>query len=369
VVLQAVDIRGLRVQQDMQTGERARSNEGLFLLSQSTGGDVFRNRNDLRSDFARLVRQQEVVYVLAFRGPAKNAGRYHSLKVKLLNVRGGKPVHRTGYYEAGAETQLERSLSNAEIILNDIPQEEIHVASLAMTFPTKSARAQVPVILEVSGDDLIAAAKSGRATVEIFTYAFDDDGIARDTLFQRLSLDLGKVEQTLRGSGLKYYATLSLPEGRYAVKSLVRVAETNRKGYARSDVRVAPPADVAVSPPLFYDASARWLMIKGGSHDVTNAAYPFEVNGESFIPSAAVRSRDGEPRRFALFVFNANADEMTWEITPPATLVNKLMNGESGVMKLVFDLPRLEGASQIDVTLRKKGSSDERKSAIALIVR
>ncbi|MGZ7079475.1 MAG: VWA domain-containing protein, partial [Thermoanaerobaculia bacterium] len=358
VVLQAVDIRGLRVQTDVKTGERAQSNEGLFLLSQSTGGDVFRNNNDLRGDFDRLMRQQEVVYVLAFRGPAANAGKYHDLKVKLVNVnvRGARPIHRSGYYEAGAENPLERSLSNAEIILNDIPQNDIHVASLATPFPTNSARAQVPVILEAAGDDIIAAAKDGRATVEIFTYAFDDGGIARDTLFQRLTLDMAKVEPMLRASGLKYYATLSLPEGNYAVKSLVRIVESDRKGYARSDIVVTPPSDVALSPPLFFEAAGRWLMIKGGSHDATNAKYPFEVNGESFIPCAAVRARDGEPRKFALFVYNASPDEMSWEITPAATLVSKMMNGDSGVMKLVFEMPKLEGASEVGVTLHKKGS-------------
>jgi VWFA-related protein len=369
VVLHAVDIRGLRVQRDVKTGERAVSNEGLFLLSQSTGGDVFRNSNDLRGDFAKLVRQQDVVYVLSFRGPAASAGRYHDLKVKLVNVRGGKAVHRTGYWEAGGEGKLERSLSNAEIILNDIPQREVHVVSLAAPFPTKSRRAQVPVILEASGGDIIAAAREGRATVEIFTYAFDDGGIARDALFQRVTLEMAKVEQALRGSGLKYYATLSLPEGKYAVKSLVRIVETDRKGYARSDVVVAPSADVAMSPPFFFEPAGRWLMIKGGSHDGTNAAYPFEVNGQSFIPSAAVRTKDGQPRRFALFIYNASPDEMTWDISPPATLVSKLMNGETGILKLVFDMPRLDGVSQIDVTLHKKGSSDARKSAIALIAR
>ena len=367
VVLHAVDIRGIRVERDGQTGERNQSNEGLFLLAQSTGGDVFRNANNLRDDFTKFVRQQDVVYVLSFRGPATNAGKYHDLKVKLVNVRGGRALSRTGYWEAGSEGTLERSLSNAEIILNDIPQDDIHVASLATSFPTSSDRSQVPVILEASGDDILGAAKDGHATVEIFTYAFDENGIARDALFQRLTLDMGKVGASLRGSGVKYYATLSLPEGTYAVKSLVRVAESDKKGYARSDVVIAPASDVAMSPPLFIEPAGRWLMVKGGSHDATHAPYPFQIDGESFIPSAAVRASDGEPRRFALFVYNASPDEMTWDITPPATLVSRKLNGETGVLKLVFDVARLDGASQVDVTLRKKGSSDERKSAIARI--
>jgi VWFA-related protein len=369
VVLYAVDIRGLRVTHDVQNGERNQSNEGLFLLSQSTGGDVFRNSNDLRNDFTKLVRQQDVTYVLSFRGTSAAPGKYHDVKVKLIDVKGGRALHRTGYWEAGTEGMLERSLSNAEIILNDIPQSDVHVVSLATPFPTKSDRSQVPVIIEASGADIVAAAKDGHATIEIFSYAFDEEGIARDALFDRMTLDMAKVGDTLKKTGLKYYATLSLPQGTYAVKSLIRVAESDRKGYTRSDIVVASSSDVAVSPPLFMEAAGHWLMVKGGSHDKTLAPYPFQINGEAFIPSAAVRASDGEPRRFALFVYNASADEMTWDITPPATLVSQMMNGDTGVLKLVFDVAKLEGASQVDVTVRKKGSTDSRKTAITRIER
>jgi hypothetical protein len=96
------DIRGLRVTHDVQNGERNQSNEGLFLLSQSTGGDVFHNSNDLRDDFSRLVRQQDVTYVLAFRGTATAPGKYHDVKVKLVDVKGGHDPMGPGaiYFDA-----------------------------------------------------------------------------------------------------------------------------------------------------------------------------------------------------------------------------------------------------------------------------
>src|SRR5207253_9454164 len=117
------------------------------------------------------------------------------------------------------------------------------------------------------------------------------------------------------GSGIKYYATLSLPEGKYAIKSLVRAVETERKGYARVDVVVPPGSDVAVLPPFFFEEPGKWLMVKGGSHDTTNSTYPFQINGEPFIPSASVSMRNGEPREFAVFVYNASVEEVTWEAT------------------------------------------------------
>ena len=57
--------------------------------------------------------------------------------------------------------------------------------------------------------------------------------------------------------------------------TLVRVAETERKGFARNDITVPPSSDVAVLPPFFFEEPGRWLMVKGGSHDATNAGYPF----------------------------------------------------------------------------------------------
>ena len=68
--------------------------------------------------------------------------------------------------------------------MNDIPQDGIRVAALAAPFPTDRQNAQVPVILEIAGRDLIAASRNDVATTEIFIYAFDEDGLVRDQLFQ-----------------------------------------------------------------------------------------------------------------------------------------------------------------------------------------
>src|SRR5258706_6142292 len=51
VVLNAIDIQGLRVQNDVQSGARINSNEGLSLLADPTGGMVFQNANDMTANF------------------------------------------------------------------------------------------------------------------------------------------------------------------------------------------------------------------------------------------------------------------------------------------------------------------------------
>jgi VWFA-related protein len=365
VILDAVDIRGVRTQVDASEGFVKKSNEGLHLLANATGGTVFQNANDLTQDFQRALKGQEVVYVLAFQTPVEEPGTFHKLKVKLVNVPGGRAIARSGYYESGGDSDAERTLSDAEIIVNDIAQSGVHVAALAAPFATSGANAQVPVLLEIAGND-IAEGDDTATTLEIFTYAFDGEGRVRDSMFQRITLDVGKLGARLRQSGVKYYSTLSLPPGRYAIKSLVRVADSDRKGFVRTDIVVPVKNDLAVSQPLFLDKGTEWVMIRGASHDTTGAAYPFEVNGDSFVPSAVARLTGGEPRRFALFVQNAAPDELTIATQPEARLVSK-QRFESG-SQILFELATATpAASVLNVSVRKRGSDAERKVSVALV--
>src|SRR5205807_4566937 len=274
VVLHAIDIQGVRVQNDVQTGARINSNEALFLISRPTGGEVFENVNDVKTNFQRMLHQQEVVYVLGFQAPTQKPGTFHNLRVKLVNVPGSAKVFsRAVYYEGGGETAMERTLSNAEIIVNDIPQSDVHLTALSAAFPTSDKNLQVPVILELNGNDLVKDAKGNAAKVEIYVYAFDSDGIVRDRLYQVLNLDLRKVGDKLRTTGLKYYGTLSLPPGKYAVKSLVRTVDNDRRGFARTDIVIPKPGDAAGFSVVPMEEQAKWVMVKGESH-AANAAYP-----------------------------------------------------------------------------------------------
>ncbi|MCU1246479.1 MAG: VWFA-related protein [Acidobacteria bacterium] len=368
VILHAVDIQGLRVDNDAETGRRVNSNDGLYLLAESTGGTVMKNSNDMSGNLERMARSQEVVYVASFRAPSGQPGKFHNLKVKLLNVPGGHLQHRAGYYEAGAETSVERSLSSAEVVLNDIAQSDIHVAALAAPFLTSGKNSQVPVILEIDGPDLLKAAGGQPALVDILVYAFDEEGIVRDRLFDRLRIQPKEAGEQLRRSGVKNYGTLSLPPGNYAIKGLVRVLESDLKGFVRRDIVVADAGEVAISQPLFIEPAGQWLMVKGRSNDKSGAPYPFEVNGESFIPSATVAMKSGQPRRFVVFVQNAEPDELTLETLPQARLLTQLRS-ESGGTKLVFQLDQAAANTDMQsIIVRRKGSADERKSSIPLVV-
>ena len=167
VVLHAVDIKGVRSDVDAQSGIGHKSNEGLYILANPTGGTVLKNANSIQADFDRFLKRQEVVYVLAFQAPASEPGKFHNLKVKLVDVPAGRVSARAGYYEAGRESAPERSLSTAEIIVNDIPQNAVRFTPLVAPFPTTGENAQVPVVLEINGSDILQSVSGSEVPVHL----------------------------------------------------------------------------------------------------------------------------------------------------------------------------------------------------------
>lgn len=362
VVLHAIDIQGLRVQNDA-SGARINSNAGLFVLSRPTGGEVFQNENNLKTNFHRMLHSQEVVYVLGFQAPPAKAGSFHELKLKLVNVPPGSHAsYRSGYYEPGSDSPAERSLTDAEILVDDIAQSDVHVAMLASPFPNGGGNAQVPVILELNGRDLAQSVKGNSAVAEIFVYAFDSDGTVRDRLYQRIQLDLNKVGERLRSTGVRYYGTLTLPPGQYAIKSLVRTGDGDRRGFARTDVTVARDHEISMGSPIPIDENPKWLLVRGTTAHAAGA-YPFTISGQDFIPSATVAA--GQPRKVAVYVFGLRPPDFTYQTAPNTKLLGTIES--PGLTTLILQLNDSATASTLDVTIQKKGATTMQKSSVAMV--
>ena len=364
VVLHAIDIAGVRVDNDVAQGARVSSNEGLFLISNPTGGEVFKNVNEIKTNFQRLLHQQEVVYVLGFQAGTQKPGAFHNLKVRLVNVPGARVSYRAGYYEAGTETAQERTLSNAEIIVNDIPQSDVRLTAFAAAFPDKAGNAQVPVILEIDGSGMLKDFRGAQLPVEVYIYAFDESGMVRDRLYQKLGLDLKKIGDRLKSGGMKYYGTLSLPPGTYAVKSLVRAGDSDRRGFGRVDIVVPKPNEIAVTAPVPIDEAPKAVLVKGNSHATTDVA-PFQLNGQQFVPGAAAR-KNGGPQKLVVFVYGATADELTWETNPKTKFLGQAKGADATALVLELD-PAQANVASVDVTVHKKGVAEPQKTSVAIV--
>jgi VWFA-related protein len=373
VVLQAIDIQGVRVQNNIDEGSIVNSNASLFLLARPTGGEVFQNSNDLSTDFARLLRQQEVVYILGFHVPDGTPGAFHTISIKLVNVPAGTHVlHRPGYYEPGVDSPVERALTNAEIIVNDIPQHELHLNMLAAPFPPAidAKVAQVPVIIEINGADLVRQTSATIGGADIFVYAFDSEGVVRDRLYRSITFEIAKLGEKVRTAGIRYYGTLMLPPGTYAVKALVRTGDPERgaagvaekRGFARINIAVPASGQTAILPLIPIGEDERWLFVRGDRGE--SPAYPFEFAGRNFIPTATA-DLSGGARKVALFVFGAHPSDLTMETSPQTKVL--AMTDTGGATKVVLQLDSADGASSLDVTIHKKGVDAAQRVSVPLM--
>lgn len=360
VVLHAIDVQGVRVQNSLAEGSIINSNGGLFLLSRPTGGEVFQNSNDLHADFDRLLRQQEVVYVLGIHTTDNVPGTFHNVSVKLVNVPpGSRAVHAAGYYERGRVTSVERALTNAQIIINDLPQTDLRMNVLATAFPPSGGKpAQVPIIIDINGADLMRETGTVIGGADVFIYAFDTAGIVRDRLYDRVTVEVAKVGDKVRATGIRYYGTLMLPPGSYAVKALVRTGDPDRgaseaierRGYARVNINVPSEGQIAILPPIPIDEDGKWLLVRGNRADA--ADYPFEYGGRTFSPTATADMSAG-PRKVALFIFGARPADLTFETRPRTTVLG--VTESNGATKVILQIGAADGATTLDVTVFKKG--------------
>ncbi|HEV7570074.1 MAG TPA: VWA domain-containing protein [Thermoanaerobaculia bacterium] len=360
VVLHAIDVQGVRVQNNLDEGSIINSNASLFLVSRPTGGEVFENSNDLHSDFERLLRQQEVVYVLGFHTSDNLPGAFHNVSIKLVNVPpGSRAVYAAGYYERGRVTSVERALTNAQIIVNDLPQTDLRVNVLATAFPPSGGKpAQVPVIIDINGADLMRETGTIIGGADVFIYAFDTAGVVRDRLYDRVTIEVAKVGEKVRTTGIRYYGTLMLPPGSYAVKALVRTGDPERgasealekRGYARVNINVPTEGQIAILPPIPIDEDGKWLVVRSNRGD--NADYPFEYGGRTFSPTATADMSAG-PRKVALFVFGARPADLTFETRPRTNVLG--VTESNGVTKAILQIDAADGATALDVTVFKKG--------------
>jgi VWFA-related protein len=172
-VIQAVDIGGLRAGNDQQA--RPSGEGALFVMANETGGELFKDANNLREPLDRMLDRTSVTYLLTFeRSDLKTDGAYHKLRVKAKLPAGAKLTHRAGYYAPRPFQQLdplERSLLASDGIASAAPRRDLDLSVLTAPFRATPQRAYVPVIIEAGGKSLLAGEKGKRLDVEIYAYA------------------------------------------------------------------------------------------------------------------------------------------------------------------------------------------------------
>jgi VWFA-related protein len=319
-VIQAVDIGGLRDTTDATGRPQTDGEEALFYMANETGGELFKDANDLSAQLGRLLNRTSLTYVLSFeRSDLKADGSYHRLRVKSAKLpSGARLYHRAGYYAPRPFRDLnplEKNLLASDRIAVGTPRHDIAMNVLLAPFRSTPEKSYVPVILEVGGRSLLAGQSGDKVNVEIYTYASDAQGAMRDFFTQKVAFDVSKGRQAFEETGLKYYGHLDLPPGDFRVRVLVRNSQTGRT--AVESVQVQVPAygteQPVLLPPFFIDQGSRWLMLRETSQENMQAStvvYPFTVAGQPYVPSARPVLRGAEKAQLCLVAYNLGKGDL-----------------------------------------------------------
>ncbi|HEX3128966.1 MAG TPA: VWA domain-containing protein [Thermoanaerobaculia bacterium] len=313
-VIQAVDIGGLEAGAEVGK-RRTGGKDSLLQMAKGTGGELYENLNDLSSAMDTVLKKTSVTYVLAFQPEKlKFDGSYHKLRVELKDAKGAHILHRPGYYAPkpfSERNPFERLLDASTRVMSGEEAGTLGISVLAAPFRVSSeGLAYVPVVIEIDGPGLIAGMQSGTSRsvpAEIYVYAFDAAGAIPDFVTQTLGLDLGKVEPTLRQSGLKFFGHLDLFPGTYSLRVLVRNGSTGAYGLRVASLTVPDPVegDPVLLPAFFPEAPGKWLMAR----EVVPAGektppYPFMVKDQPFIPASKPVLALGQPAAVSLMGYN-----------------------------------------------------------------
>ncbi|MEM6455824.1 MAG: VWA domain-containing protein [Acidobacteriota bacterium] len=340
-VIQAIDIGGLRGERGDATNNPGHA--GLFYMANETGGELFKDGNNLGNQLERVLRRTQVTYLLRFQPKdLKLDGDFRRLKVRLADgaQRGLRISHRQGYYAPRPFEELhplEKQLLAAGAIATaggeDSDDSGPGLDLLVTPFRANEASAYVPVILEIDGAWLrssmenVATNLSGRKAkrarkamrkqaenqpigLEIYVYVTDEQGAMRDFFTQAFGVRLADTE-TRDLEGLKYYGHLMLAPGAHRVRVLVRNAASGATLVRSIETVVPDYADrnLAITQPLFLDDPTRWLLVRQQNEQLQSAnnesvVYPFTVNGEIYIPAARPNVPNDDEARFCLVAYH-----------------------------------------------------------------
>jgi len=312
-VVQAVDIGGLRTTAE-SAGGRARTGgqEALFYIANETGGDLFKDTNNLGAQLASVLERTSLTYLLTFeRSDLKLDGSYHRLRVKAKLPPGARLTHRVGYYEPRPFKELdplEKSLLASSGIMNATPKRDLDLNLLVAPFRSSEKMSYVPVIIEVPGRRLLEGHSGDRLNVEFYGYVNDHLGTMLDYFSEVVSLEIGRGRQGLQAGGIKYYGHFDLPPGDYRVRVLVRNADTGRTVVAMVPVQVPAYAldDPVLLPPFFMEEQRSWVLVRESSEvsGRQSVVYPFTVKGEPYVPSAKPMLKAEAQARLCLVAYN-----------------------------------------------------------------
>ncbi|HET9314744.1 MAG TPA: hypothetical protein VFQ51_04105, partial [Vicinamibacteria bacterium] len=207
-----------------------------------------------------------------------------------------------------ARSPLARRFEAAEMIAKETGPREIPLSVMALPNVRGGGKVAVPVVLEASGKALLAGGAQDRLGLELYGYAIGESGEVEDFVALVSNLDLAKVGERLRETGVQAHATFTVPPGRHSLRFLLRDVVSGRSATHWMEVSIPQtvPNEVVLLPPMFMDDPQRWLILQAPSRTTKALTSPFQVAHDAFAPRPRPVIANGREERVCLLALDGN---------------------------------------------------------------
>lgn len=225
--------------------EQHRAEQAMHAYAESTGGRAVVATNDPDAGFAAIRQDNSSYYVLGYRTPRQDDGRFHAVSVRVK--RPGLTVRaRRGYYAPASHAAAEVADHLASAMASPLPSAGLGMRAAAAVVGHRGAAGLVHVTLEMNGADLhFEPGPTGLFTgdFEVLYGALDESGRTRVSERKDVALALLAPNRDLvLAHGLRYEVDLDLAPGRYQLRLAARDRATDRAGSIHADVVVPEPS-------------------------------------------------------------------------------------------------------------------------------
>jgi VWFA-related protein len=207
---------------------------GLSSFAEDTGGQFFHNSNDLDMGFRKVGTLSDVYYVLTFSPrDLKYDGRFHKLKVSLVNPAGFTIQARRGYFapktSVDTATRAKEEIEQAVYSQDQLMELPIDVHTQFYKINEAEVRLAVLTHLDLSSVRFRKEQDRHLNNLTFVTVLFDQDGkyvMGKEKLVELRLRDatLARFSQT----GVTLKTEFDLKPGTYLVRQIVRDSEAGQ---------------------------------------------------------------------------------------------------------------------------------------------
>ena len=301
---------------------------GAVSVAADTGGESFRNAQDLAEGMRRVVAESRAYYLLGYQSTnAKRDGKFRKIRVEV-DRQGVEVRARRGYYAQGGRQpkpdpkELDPGLRRAL----DAPSAvgALPLRLVAHVLGARDGKASVLLVAEADPRPFVFKEKAGRYEGSLESYVVVASRDTGENFHQQKRIDLslpGEVRAALERSWLPILREFELPTGTYQARVLLRDEKGGRVGTVRHDFEVPDLRQLRVSTPVLTDTT---------QVDASGQPRPVPVARRVFAPGARLvyvfevygadrDSRTRAPRVSVEYVIR-RGDGTTFAEVPPRPL-------------------------------------------------